>query len=321
MGSMMGYTATPQKPRAGTSSVASPQPVAPQPVTVQQAPPAVGPATAPAPRPPAPMPAYAAPVQPVAPAPAPIPQAPLQNVAPMAKATYTPTVTTNPDLVELKNDYKNRIQTSASRENAADPRLTELYGTYRNRLSADTTGRAIGRANLAAADQASGRKIAAGESAEARGVGGSGVGVDLGGRIDEAAQRRAAGASADISLARERDLDALTLGGLGISGAQGNLDLARQGQTNALLGGAAGVVGAPAADARADRAMGLSEFQTQQSANQGNASQNLAERSFGLNQYQTQAQLDLQRQQQEQARIQAQEQAYRAALQEARLSA
>lgn len=205
--------------------------------------------------------------------------APFVNNAPM-----------NPDLNELKDDYKARIRQSQGRESAEDPRLTNLYNQYQQRMSADTTNRAIGRASLAIADQASGASATGAEGQVARGVAGSGVGADMGQRQKEAAQRRQAGAAADISLAREKDLDALTLGGLGIASAQGNLDLARAGQTNSLYQGAVGVIGAPAA-------------------------QNLNERQFGLNQYQTQANIDLQRQQMEEQRRRAEEESWRNAVQ------
>jgi len=206
------------------------------------------------------------------------PGAPLVNTAPM-----------NPDLQELANDYKSRLAQSRGGENAADPRLTDQYNQYQSRLNSDTTHRAIGRATLANADMAAGQKQAYAEAAAAKGISGTGAGADVSGRIDEAARRRSAGAAADISLGREGQLDALTLGGLGIAGAQSQLNLARAGQTNALYGNAVGVVGAP-------------------------AQQNLAERSFNLQQYQTQAQIDLARQAQEQARQAQQEQAYRNAL-------
>lgn len=204
---------------------------------------------------------------------------PLVNTAPV-----------NQDLQEVANDYKKRYKQSQATENAEDPRLTQQYNQYQSRLGADVTKRAIGRATLANADVATGQKQAYQEAAAARGVSGTGAAADVSGRFDEAARRRSAGAAADISLGREGQLDALTLGGLGIAGAQSNLNLARAGATNSLYGNAANTVGAPSA-------------------------QNLAERGFNLQQYSTQAQIDLQRQQAEQARQAQQEQAYRNALQ------
>ena len=203
---------------------------------------------------------------------------PLVNTAPV-----------NRDLQEIANDYKNRLRQSQGTENTEDPRLTQQYNQYQQRLSADTTKRAIGVSALSNADQASGQKAAYSELAAAKGVSGTGAAADNAGRIDEAARRRQAGAAANITLGREGQLDALTLGGLGIAGAQSQLNLARTGATNSLYGGAVNAAGAPAA-------------------------QNLAERGFNLQQYQTQAQVDLARQQQEQARIAQQEQAYRNAL-------
>lgn len=203
---------------------------------------------------------------------------PLVNTAPI-----------NPDLKELGDDYKKRLKASAGTENQADSRLTDQYNQYQSRLGADTTKRAIGRATLANADVATGQKMQAAERAASMGQTGTGAAADVASRADEAARNRSARSAADISLGREGQLDALTLGGLGIAGAQSNLNLARAGQTNSLYGGAASAIGAA-------------------------GQQNLAERGLGLNQYQTQAQIDLARQQAEQARVAQQEQAYRAAL-------
>lgn len=204
--------------------------------------------------------------------------APLTNTAPV-----------DPNLIELRDDYKKRIKQQQSSESTPDQRLNTLYDQYQQRLGADNTKQAIGRASLSIADAASGQKANLAEAAAARGITGTGVASDLGGRIDEAARRRQAGAATDITLQRENAKDALVLGGLGIAGAQSNLNLARAAQTNALLNGATGAALAP-------------------------LQQNLAERQFGLNQYSTQAQVDLARQAEERARQAQQEQAYRNAI-------
>jgi len=205
-------------------------------------------------------------------------QAPLVNTAPK-----------DPGLVELGEDYKKRLKQAQGGESAEDPRLTQQYNQYQSRLSSDTTNRAIGRATLANADIAAGQKANYAEQASARGLSDTGAASDVADRANEAARRRSAGAAADISLGREGQLDALTLGGLGIAGAQSNLNLARSGQTNALYGGGASAIGAA-------------------------GQQNLAERGFNLQQYKTQADIDLARQQEERARQAQQEQAYRNAL-------
>lgn len=265
-----GVSAPPLAPKPPTAPVhgASAPPLAPNAPGVPVAPgaPAAAPAPAPVSVTPTPAPGAAA------------PGAPLTNTAPL-----------DPSLVANANAYRDRIGVSEGRESAPDQRLTDLYNQYKDRMSTDTTKRAIGRATLANADAATGQKQAYQEAMAARGITGTGAGADVSGRIDEAARRRSASAAADISLGREGQLDALTLGGLGIAGAQSSLDLARAGQTNSLYGGAAGAYAAP-------------------------LQQNLAERGFNLDQYRTQAQIDLQRQQEERARQQQQEDAYRNAL-------
>lgn len=231
----------------------------------------------------------------VAPAPTPVASPVTPTPAPAAAPSGAPagslvnTAPVNQGLQDLANDYKDRITQSRGTESTADPRLTSLYDQYQSRLGADPTKRAIGRATLANADMATGQKQAYQEALAAQGKSGTGAGADVSGRFDEAARRRSSGAAADISLGREGQLDALTLGGLGIAGAQSQLNLARSGQTNSLLGGGVSVIGAPGAA-------------------------NLAERGFNLQQYTQQGQLDLQRAQEERARQAQQEQAYRNAL-------
>ena len=112
--------------------------------------------------------------------------------------------------------------------NVGGGNLDEQYAAYKKRLSSDTTGRAIDRATGSIADAAAAQKSAQATQLARRGVLGSGVGDQESGRIDAAAQRAQAGASADISLGRERDLDALVLGGQGIAAAPGQYALDRE---------------------------------------------------------------------------------------------
>lgn len=122
--------------------------------------------------------------------------------------------------------------------NVGGANLDEQYAAYKKRLSTDTTGRAIDRATGSIADAAAGRKAGQATQLARRGVLGTGVGDQESGKIDAAAQRAQAGASADISLGRERQLDALVLGGQGIAGAPGQyaLDRERVGQGWAGVG-------------------------------------------------------------------------------------
>lgn len=229
---------------------------------------------------PAPSPSFSLPGSPGGAAP-PAPAAPAPAPAPLVTQTAI-----NPNLDELKNDYAARTKTLAAGENAVDPNLALQQQRLATQLSADTTKRDIGRSTLSIADAAAGQKAVAAEGAAANG----GNVAARNQQIDEAAQRRAAGASADITAAREAAKDNLVIGGQGIMSAQANLDLQRQGQTNGLIASALPVYGAQ------------QQAQLQQAAQ-------------GLNQYQVQAQLDLQRQQQEAQRQQAEEDAWRAAVQ------
>jgi len=122
--------------------------------------------------------------------------------------------------------------------NVGGTNLDEQYARYKERLSSDTTGRAIDRATGSIADAAAGRKAGQATQLARRGVLGTGVGDQESGKIDAAAQRAQAGAAADISLGRERQLDALVLGGSAIAGAPGQyaLDRERVGQGWAGVG-------------------------------------------------------------------------------------
>src|SRR5947207_5449668 len=90
----------------------------------------------------------------------------------------------------------------------------------------------MGRASSSIADAAAGRKAGMATTLAERGVT-QGVGDQETGKVDAAAARQQAGAAADISLGRERDLDALTLGGQGIMSAPGSDEFRREQATNA----------------------------------------------------------------------------------------
>jgi hypothetical protein len=112
----------------------------------------------------------------------------------------------------------------------ASPTVQEHIQNYRDRLSADTTKRAIDRSNLGVADSAALLASDAKANMSRRGVLGSGTGdAFLNKRVFEPAQRQAAAQAANISLQRERDLDALVLGGTGIMRLPDEIALANRG--------------------------------------------------------------------------------------------
>jgi hypothetical protein len=107
------------------------------------------------------------------------------------------------------------------------PYIKEQIDRYRSRFDKDTTARAIDRSNLGIADSAALMASDAKANMARRGVLGSGTGAAfLNKNVFAPAQRQAAGAAADISLGRERDLDALTLGGTGLMTAPSSIALA-----------------------------------------------------------------------------------------------
>lgn len=109
-----------------------------------------------------------------------------------------------------------------------DPQLAELYQMWKGRMGADTTKRAQDRSTASIMDAAAlGAADLRGGNLARRGLVGSGAGdTFLQKRVFAPAQREAAGKAADIALGRERDLDAMVMGGLGIAGAQGNANRA-----------------------------------------------------------------------------------------------
>lgn len=118
------------------------------------------------------------------------------------------------------------------------PYLLSQIGRYEDRLKADNTQRAIDRSNLGVADAAALLSADAKANQARRGILGTGAGdAWVNKRITQPAMREAAGRAADIALGRERDLDALVLGGTGLMTAPDaialenqRLALAQQGQ-------------------------------------------------------------------------------------------
>lgn len=196
------------------------------------------------------------------------PAAPSTTSAPSAPGTQTNTAQTNPELQSFLNSYKTRLA-QVQGAPTADPNLQTQVDRLGQRLSADTTNRAIDRAGSAIKDAAAGRQTALTSSLARRGLSGSGVEASERGKIAAQAQRAQAGAAADISLGRERDLDALTLGGQGIMSAPGQYSLAREGQTNNFLLGGLQAAAEPGRQALADRQLGLQQWQAQNAAEQG----------------------------------------------------
>lgn len=112
-----------------------------------------------------------------------------------------------------------------------DENLDYLTAEYKKRLGQEPTQRAMDRAASEIRDTASGLQKELGESIARRGfsAGTSGVEDELRTRLAEGAQRAIGKSSADISLGREKDLDALVMGGAGLMRAPSELALARQG--------------------------------------------------------------------------------------------
>lgn len=138
----------------------------------------------------------------------------------------------DPKMESAWNRTAGRADTLQAREGRRDPYLEEHMARYRQRVSSDPTDRAIGRATGAIRSSAAGlteaqkaRNAATGRTA---GYGGA--------DIADAAQAATARAAADISMGRERDLDALTVAGTNLFALPGQRELQQEALTNQAIG-------------------------------------------------------------------------------------
>jgi hypothetical protein len=128
----------------------------------------------------------------------------------------------SPQLQESERRFEEQLQHLRDQAAKRDENLQFQVEQYKSRLGEGPTTRAIERSASAIRDQLAGLTAQAEHQAA---MGGRGRGFGQAG-LAEAAQRAQAGAAADISLGRERDIDALTIAGQGIMGAPGQRELA-----------------------------------------------------------------------------------------------
>lgn len=181
-----------------------------------------------------------------------------------APPPLTNTAEVNPAM-QAALDRINQAQATASTA-GPDPLLQEQVEELRRRRSTDTTDRAIARSEAAIRDRAEGQKVGLRRALGRIGAPASSVAkLELG--VDGAAQRAAAGSSADISLGRERDLDQLAVAGQQIMSAPAQYKLQQQQLAANLLGLGASTAGNVANQNLADRSLGLQQWQTGNAAN------------------------------------------------------
>jgi hypothetical protein len=161
-----------------------------------------------------------------------------------------------------------------------DPLLEESIGNLRERMSTDTTGRAIDRAQSKNADVVAGQRRALTGRLSRSGLGGqAGLSNKLNMRLDDKLARANAGAAADISLGRERDLDSLTLAGHGILSAPGQRELQQQQIANGLLNTGLGAASSLAGIGLGQQQLGLQQWNSQNAAQMERARFEAAERA------------------------------------------
>ncbi len=115
--------------------------------------------------------------------------------------------------------------------NNVDPsaNLKRLQDLYEGRLTNDPTQRAMNRATSQIRDATTGLGKELGGNMARRGIAQSGIQTSGQQALASNAQQQIAGASADIAMGRERDIDNMVMGGLPIMGAQDQLGLQKQG--------------------------------------------------------------------------------------------
>lgn len=169
----------------------------------------------------------------------------------------------DPQIQKMQGNLNNRYDELNAKEGQMDPFLQESINNLRGRQSADTTQRAIDRANSGAADQAAGAMSQLG-SAAARSGRGEGYG---GNAVQGASQRLASRQAADISLGREKDLDALTIAGHNILKSPSDLATTQSGQANNFLLGASGQANMAGNLALGQQGLGLEQWKAGTDAN------------------------------------------------------
>jgi hypothetical protein len=142
------------------------------------------------------------------------------------KAAYEAGSFLPPDFNSSANTTVSQGSTISAEES---PYIKEQMDRYRERFNVDNTKRAIDKSNLGIADAAAlGAKDLRANTSR-RGIHGTDAGSQfLQKNVFDPAQRAAAKAASDIVLQRERDLDALTLGGTGLMMAQDQVNLANR---------------------------------------------------------------------------------------------
>lgn len=110
------------------------------------------------------------------------------------------------------------------------PYLQSQIDRYESRFDVDNTKRAIDKSTLGVMDAAAlGARDLGAANAARRGISGTGTSAAfLAKRFYEPAQRQAASNAADIAMGRERELDALTLGGTSLMRSPDDISLANR---------------------------------------------------------------------------------------------
>jgi hypothetical protein len=183
-----------------------------------------------------------------------------------APPQLTNTAEMNPEMREWLAKTAAAHTAAAGAAGQADPLLAEQVGNLRSRMGADTTARATAKAEARIRAQAAGQKKALASRLGRIDAPASSI-AKLQGGIDEAARRSAAGATADIQLGRERDLDNLTLGGQGIMSAPAQYALQKQSIANGLLGMGVGAAGNAAQLGLQQQGLGLNMWEAANNAN------------------------------------------------------
>ena len=165
----------------------------------------------------------------------------------------------SPQLQQASAQYQARLG-QLQQPRGTDPNQQFLIDAVKKRMGTDNTDALIDREQFRIADAAAARQ--AGLTNESGRMGAGAGGRDAN-RIQSAASRAQAAAADNIRLGREAQMDALTLGARGIFNDPAQMELAREGNLNQMT-----LAGLPYANAQANlglaqQGLGLQQWNAQ----------------------------------------------------------
>lgn len=173
----------------------------------------------------------------------------------------TNSATPNPQIQQADADYRARLA-QLQQGRGTDPNQQFMVDRFKQQLGADNSQGLIDREQFRIADQAAARKAA---MTNQSGRMGAGAGASDFNRIDSAAARAQAASADNINLAQQARTDNLLVAGQQIMNSPANMELAREGNLNQMT-----LAGLPYAQAQANNTLGQQQLGLAQWNSQAN---------------------------------------------------